>query len=133
MVRPRQAGQEISLRGGHELGPDEHVNWHIWGNAQRENGPLWRTFLAEQRALVGELDELVSVLPSVAAPVLLLADPQDTLVPVDTARRLEAALPDARLQLVEGSGHHLPRRARTRSPRRSSTFLETLDAARAPG
>jgi pimeloyl-ACP methyl ester carboxylesterase len=35
----------------------------------------------------------------------------DTLVPVDTARRLARDLPDARLQLVQGAGHHLPRRA----------------------
>ncbi len=43
--------------------------------------------------------------------VLVLADPADRLVPVTTARRLATALPDARLQLVEGAGHHLPRRA----------------------
>jgi len=29
----------------------------------------------------------------------------------ETARRLVCALPDAHLQLVEGAGHHLPRRA----------------------
>jgi pimeloyl-ACP methyl ester carboxylesterase len=48
---------------------------------------------------------------SVRAPVLLLPDPSDILVPLDSARRLARALPDARLQLVEGAGHHLPRRA----------------------
>ena len=40
-----------------------------------------------------------------------LADPKDTVVPFQTARRLARALPDAHLQLVEGAGHHLPRRA----------------------
>ena len=48
---------------------------------------------------------------AVRAPVLLLADPRDTLVPLDTARRLARALPDARLHLIDGAGHHLPRRA----------------------
>src|SRR5207302_5333723 len=70
-----------------------------------------RTFLTEQRALLRELGELERAIPSVQAPVLILADPQDTVVPVDTARRLVRALPDARLQLVAGAGHHLPRRA----------------------
>jgi len=93
------------------LAPDEHVNWQVWAHVSRGNRALWRTFLAEQRALVRELDELVAAVPSVQAPVLLLADPADRLVPVTTARRLAAALPDARLQLVEGAGHHLPRRA----------------------
>jgi pimeloyl-ACP methyl ester carboxylesterase/uncharacterized membrane protein YbhN (UPF0104 family) len=101
----------IARRRGSPAGPGEHVNWHIWGHASSQHGPLWRTFLTEQRALLRELDELVSAVPSIRAPVLLLADPHDTLVPVDTARRLARALPDARLQFVEGPGHHLPRRA----------------------
>ncbi len=118
----------IARLRGHPLGPDEHVNWHIWGNASSDNGPLWRTFLAEQRALVGELDELIAVLPSVKAPVLLLADPQDTLVPAETARRLAEALPDAGLQLIDGPGHHLPRRAAGTVAETIVTFLDTVDA-----
>ena len=76
-------------------------------------------FLTEQRALLRELGELESAIPSVQAPVLLLADPEDTQVPVGTARRLVQTLPDARLQLVQGAGHHLPRCAQMWSPMRS--------------
>jgi pimeloyl-ACP methyl ester carboxylesterase len=88
-------------RRGRPLRPDEHVNWQVWAEAGRGRGPLWRTFLAEQRALLRELGELECAIGSVRAPVLLLADPADPLVPVDTARRLARALPDARLQLVD--------------------------------
>ena len=98
-------------RRGRPLRPDEHVNWQVWGHPGRGHRPLWRTFLTEQRALLRELGELEHAIASVQAPVLLLADPRDTLVPLDTARRLARALPDARLQLIEGAGHHLPRRA----------------------
>jgi pimeloyl-ACP methyl ester carboxylesterase len=101
----------ISRRRGRPLRPDEHVNWQVWGHAGGEHSPLWRTFLAEQRALLRELGELEHALGLVQAPVLVLADPCDALVPLDTAHRLARALPDARLQLVEGAGHHLPRRA----------------------
>jgi pimeloyl-ACP methyl ester carboxylesterase len=101
----------ISRRRGRPVRPDEHVNWQVWGHSGPERRPLWRTFLTEQRALLRELAELEHAVSSVRAPVLLLADPRDTVVPVDTARRLAAALPDARLQLVQGAGHHLPRRA----------------------
>jgi TAP-like protein len=63
-------------------------------------------------ALMRELDELVALISSVQAPALLLADPpKDKVVPIHTARRLAQALPNGRLQLVEGAGHHLPRRA----------------------
>ncbi|HEV2256486.1 MAG TPA: alpha/beta fold hydrolase [Streptosporangiaceae bacterium] len=101
----------LGRRRGGALRPDEHVNWQVWGHAGGERGRLWRTFLVEQRALLRELGELERAIGSVRAPVLLLADPRDTLVPIDTARWLARALPDARLQLVHGVGHHLPRRA----------------------
>ena len=101
----------LARRRGGALRPDEHVNWQVWGHAVGGRGRLWRTFLVEQRALLRELGELERAIGSVQAPVLLLADPRDTLVPIDTARRLAHALPDARLQLVHGVGHHLPRRA----------------------
>ncbi len=109
MARARLAG--IARRRGRPLRPDEHVNWQVWGRAGHGHRPLWRTFLTEQRALLGELDELERAIASVRAPVLVLADPKDAVVPFETARRLTRALPDARLQLVEGAGHHLPRRA----------------------
>jgi pimeloyl-ACP methyl ester carboxylesterase len=115
-LTPWIARARLALIGrwrGRPLGPDEHVNWQVWGHAGggRGAGPLWRTFLAEQRALLRELGELEHAISSVQAPVLLLADPQDILVPVGTARRLAKALPQARLQFVEDAGHHLPRRA----------------------
>jgi 3-oxoadipate enol-lactonase len=109
LARARLAG--TSWRRGRPLGPDEHVNWQVWGHAGHGQCPLWRTFLTEQRALLRELGELEEALPSVRVPVLVLADPRDTIVPFETARRLVRALPDARLQLVGGAGHHLPRRA----------------------
>ena len=109
MARARLAG--IARRRGRPLRPDEHANWQVWGHAGHGHRPLWRTFLTEQRALLRELDELEHAIASVRAPVLVLADPKDTVVPFETARLLVRALPDARLQLVEGAGHHLPRRA----------------------
>jgi pimeloyl-ACP methyl ester carboxylesterase len=109
MARARLAG--IARRRGRPLRPDEHVNWQVWGHAGHGHRPLWRTFLTEQRALLRELDELEHAIASVRAPVLVLADPKDTVVPFETARLLARALPDVRLQLVEGAGHHLPRRA----------------------
>jgi 3-oxoadipate enol-lactonase len=122
-------------RAGRCPRPDEHVNWQVWGHKDQVWGhkndaraALWRTFLAEQRALLRELGELESALPSVGAPVLVLADPRDTLVPIDTARRLARSLPDARLQLVEGAGHHLPRRAPGAVADAITSFLAALEA-----
>jgi pimeloyl-ACP methyl ester carboxylesterase len=109
MARARLAG--IARRRAAPLRPDEHVNWQVWGHAGRGRRPLWRTFLTEQRALLRKFDELERAIASVRAPVLVLADPKDAVVPFETARRLTRALPDARLQLVEGAGHHLPQRA----------------------
>jgi pimeloyl-ACP methyl ester carboxylesterase len=115
----------LTRQRGRPLAPSEHVNWQIWGQASRDRGRLWRTFLTEQRALVRELGQLSAAVPLVQAPVLLLADPADRLVPLRTARQLATTLPDARLRLVEGAGHHLPRRAPDVVAGALAAFLES--------
>jgi pimeloyl-ACP methyl ester carboxylesterase len=109
------------------LAPDEFVNLQTWGYARHEQGALWRSFLAEQRALMRELDELAVSLPEVTQPVLLMADAHDMIIPVRATHQLAAALPDARVELLDGPGHHLPRRAAPRVADAIATFLATLD------
>ncbi len=116
----------VARVSGRPTDPDQHVNWHIWGNSGSEHVPLWRTFLAEQRALVREADGLAAL--PVRAPTLLLADPHDAMVPVATAHGLAQALPDACLRLIEGPGHHLPRRAPDTVAAAITGFLASLDA-----
>ncbi len=109
------------------LGPDDAVNWQIWGNAHHDHGPLWRSFLTEQRALVRELGGLTAALPAVTQPVLLVADPHDMIIPVRSTQRLAAALPDARVMMLDGPGHHLPRRAAPQIAAAIAEFLGSLD------
>ena len=109
------------------IAASEYVNWHIWGDTRRDHGPLWRSFLIEQRALVSELDGLSAALADVRQPVLLLADPRDTLVPVLTAYQLAAALPDARIEFLQRIGHHLPRRGAAQTAARIVEFLNAFD------
>jgi 3-oxoadipate enol-lactonase len=71
---------------------------------------------------------LERALASVEVPVLVLADPRDRLIPVGTARRLARSLPDARLQLISGVGHHLPRRASGAVADAIGAFLAAIDA-----
>ena len=130
LARARLAA--IARRRRRPIAADEHVNWHIWGHAHHDHGPLWRSFLTEQRALVGELGGLTASLAGVAQPVLLIADPHDTLIPVSTTHQLAAALPDARVQLLNGIGHHLPRRAAPQIAGAIVAFLTALDSRPAP-
>ena len=74
----------ITRRRGQPPDPGEYANWQVWCQAGREHGRLWRTFLTEQRALLRELCELEHAVPSIRLPVLLLADPHDTMIPVET-------------------------------------------------
>jgi 3-oxoadipate enol-lactonase len=114
------------------IAADEHVNWHIWGHTHHDHGPVWRSFLTEQRALVREADGLSASLAGVAQPVLLIADPHDTLIPVSTTHQLAAVLPDARVQLVDQIGHHLPRRGAPQIAAAIVAFLADLDKRPAP-
>lgn len=120
--------RRLARRHGSELALRQHVNWSVWGYTRWENGSLWRTFLAEQRALVREAEDLAAVAASVRVPVLLVTDPKDTLVPFRTAVTLSQALPDARLHLIEGVGHHLPLRAPEKVAQEIVAFLESLDS-----
>jgi pimeloyl-ACP methyl ester carboxylesterase len=93
------------------LASDAYVGWRVWAHTHHDHGAFWRTFLTEQRALVRELDHLISDAATIRVPTLVLADSRDTVVPIQTARALCAVLADARLELIERVGHHLPRRA----------------------
>jgi len=106
-----------------------HPNWQVWGHAHWENGPLWRTFLAEQKALVREAQEFERMATSITAPTLVVTDPRDPLVPFKTAEALIRALPDARLHLVERAGHHLPLRVPEEVASQIAEFLETAELA----
>lgn len=94
---------------GRRLHVDEAVTAQTWGEVGHEHGLVWRTFLAEQRDLVRSASALDASLARVRAPAVVLADPDDAVVPVATARALHAALPGSRLELVDGGGHQLPR------------------------
>jgi pimeloyl-ACP methyl ester carboxylesterase len=130
LARARLAA--IARLRGRPIAADEHVNWHIWGHAHHDHGPVWRSFLTEQRALVHEVGGLAASLAGVLQPVLLLADPQDTLIPVSTTHQLAAVLPDARVQLLDQIGHHLPRRGAPQIAAAIAGFLAELDKRPAP-
>src|SRR5437763_5677577 len=73
--------------------------------------PLWRTFLAEQRAMVNELPAVVAELDSIRAPTIVVNGDADRVVGLPVARALADAIPGAELQVVAGAGHALPWRS----------------------
>jgi putative heme transporter len=117
----------VIKREGRPLPPGEQLGLQLWGQKNAPAEPLWRAFLTEQRALLNEVAELEALLPSIAVPVLLLADPADQIVPIMTANRLVSELPDARLRLISNAGHHLPRRAPGAVAEAITQFLAALD------
>ncbi|HEY6494470.1 MAG TPA: alpha/beta fold hydrolase [Trebonia sp.] len=123
----------LRRRRGRALYPGEFASLQVWGHAAASGWPLWRSFLAEQRALLRELGELEAAAAAVRVPVLLIADPADRVVPVETSHRLAGLLPDARLMLVSGTGHHLPRRAPRAVADAIAEFLAAIDPARPAG
>ena len=117
----------LRRRHGRPLYPGESASLQVWGHPAAGGWPLWRTFLTEQRALLGELAEMVTAAGSVQLPVLLIADPADHVVPVRTSHKLADMLPGSRLLLVTGVGHHLPRRAPHVVADAITAFLAAID------
>ncbi|GAT71301.1 alpha/beta hydrolase [Planomonospora sp. ID91781] len=60
------------------------------------------TYLLERRLDWAQTER---ALPSTATPALVLWGAQDTVQPVERARRFAELLPDARLQILDGCGH----------------------------
>ena len=72
-------------------------------------------------------------LADVTQPVLLIADPDDTLIPVGTTHQLAAALPGTPVrQPLSGIGHHLPRRGAAYTAAAITGFLTSLDSLAVP-
>jgi pimeloyl-ACP methyl ester carboxylesterase len=70
---------------------------------------VWRSFLAEQRALLTELDELGPGLASLDLPAVVLNGSTDHVVPPAVGDLLAGAIPGASHVVVPGVGHALPR------------------------
>jgi pimeloyl-ACP methyl ester carboxylesterase len=75
----------------------------------RTGSPVWRSFLAEQRALLTELDELGPGLAALDLPTVILNGNADHVVRPAVGERLAAAVPGASHVVIPGVGHALPR------------------------
>ena len=72
--------------------------------------PAHRTALIKTavRLMPPDLEALTTRFPEIDVPTLLLWGRQDWVVPLDVAERLLAALPNARLEVMEDCGHIPP-------------------------
>jgi pimeloyl-ACP methyl ester carboxylesterase len=75
---------------------------------QWRTAPVWRSFYAEQRALVDELPSLAAALASIDLPATVLTGTRDRIASPAAAAELAGALPRGRLGTVPGVGHLLP-------------------------
>ena len=72
--------------------------------------------------------KLAGRLHRITAPVLVIWGAQDRLLPVEYARQWAAALPAARLEIIDGAGH-LPQ---AEQPEMFATLIRTFGLAEAP-
>ena len=125
---PRAAIAVIERRLGRPLRVDEHADLATWARARSDHGSIWRTFLTEQRDLVRYQAELDAAVARVQVPTLILADPEDDVVPIATARALHAGIPGSRLQLISDGGHGLPRTKPAEVAEAIVDFVESREA-----
>jgi pimeloyl-ACP methyl ester carboxylesterase len=85
--------------------------WRIYETARRSRSP-----------------ELLRMLPTIRVPTLVAWGRRDPVVSYAEARRLAAALPDARLAVIEGGAHGLIFDAPDRFNELVCAFLTNLDA-----
>lgn len=88
------------------LGLDESYLRETGARLLRPN--TWRTFVAEQRMLIGALPELERRLTSISSPTTVITGTADRIVSPASARELVAQLREAELVQIEGATHLLP-------------------------
>jgi len=69
----------------------------------------WRSFMAEQRALLGELPSISALLATVRVPAVVVIGEADRIVRPSSQEALAAGLPNAEVVRVMRAGHLLPR------------------------
>lgn len=113
-VLPPDAVARLLLREamGGRIPSERHVEGYA--APYREAGAM-RAFLATARAIVGEQDTEAAAARyrALRQPVLVVWCRKDPIVPLRSGRQLAAALPRARLAILEGC-HHLPQHERPR-------------------
>jgi pimeloyl-ACP methyl ester carboxylesterase len=113
-------GQQERVRAGElETIVRDELKPAYLAEANRENAPLKdhllamamslgpEVFIRQSEALRTRRDNW-SVLPSLDCPALVACGAADALCPPEWHQKIAAALPDARLHVVERSGHMLP-------------------------
>lgn len=103
---PRFARQWMRLSGSrispaHSAEMAEDIRTWRWR-------PTWRSFVAEQRAMLRETPGVESHLGDVRAPTTVVVGGRDKVVPAAVGERLAAAIPGAQVRRIEDAGHLLP-------------------------
>jgi hypothetical protein len=78
--------------------------------AIRKKG-IWRSVVAEQRALINEIQSIEAALPDIRVPTEVVAGTWDIIVGPEVAARIASTIHGAELVLVPGTGHFLTRDA----------------------
>ncbi len=74
----------------------------------RSSSRVWRTFVAEQRAMLSELEALRPGLATINTPTVIVHGGADHVVPAEVAEQLHSAIPGSRRRVIDGTGHLLP-------------------------
>ncbi|WP_019927566.1 alpha/beta fold hydrolase [Nocardia sp. BMG111209] len=110
---------------GHAAAPD-HASVRVLAGIRHEHGPVWRSFLTEQRELLRGFDPWIDRVADLGLPVSIIADPADKVVPIATAHALQNRLPGSRLESVRAGGHQIPRRIPDAIAHRLGEFAGSL-------
>jgi 3-oxoadipate enol-lactonase len=78
-------------------------------------------YAAIQRAIAGRVDS-TAMLGSIRVPTLVVAGSADAIIPIDESRAMAEAIPQARLEVFESSGHL----ANLEQPQRFSVLVREL-------
>ncbi len=83
--------------------PDKGYGPTLW------SAQVWRTFVAEQRSLLREIEDVEGALAQVTAPCVVITGTRDVVVPPSVAVRIATDVAGAELVIVAQAGHFVQR------------------------
>ena len=99
---PTAAGERLRLSL-----PDDRYGAEM----SRAGFRLWRSFMAEQRALVAEIGDVEAAIARVGVPTAVVTGTRDVVVPPGASADLAALIPGAELVVAARTGHFVGRDA----------------------
>ncbi len=95
-------------RAGNQIASDDMIRHRVTNNARQRPDGKWTWKYSPDAPRLWRPEDLWERLADITAPTLVVRGGVSNVLPQDVAEKEAAAIPNGRLEVIEGSGHPVP-------------------------